>query len=154
MKGNAEHGAAGHSPWNSGVRLDQGLGIPGARAPAEHPPPEGTALSLQSRLLGQARTTLALLGPAAQGQRQKAGMVEIELSHQPLGRTGQGILVAASADLVRLVEVALQGHRLKREAAEQRQQGNPKGQRENETLLRGSGSLGSAGNNGSHGGGV
>jgi hypothetical protein len=119
--------------------------------PGDQSPPEGPAHSQQGLLLGQACTGLAILRPTAEGQRQEAGVAPIELTHQSLGSSHQGILIAAPASLAHLIEVALQGHCLKREAPEQKQHGNPQGQGQNEAALLGRRERGFAGNDGSHG---
>ena len=104
--------------------------------------------------MGEAGTTLALQGPTAEGQRQQTGVTPIELTHQPLGNSHEGILIAAPARLARLVEVALQGHGLEGEAAEQQKHGDPQGQGEHKAALRGGRDWSFPGNDGSHGRGL
>jgi hypothetical protein len=117
MENHLEDSPPGNPAMNLGLGLDQGLGFRSPRGPGEQATAEGASLPQQGLLLGEAGTTLALLGPTAEGQRQETGVSAIELTHQPLGGTHEGILIAAPARLSHLVEVALQGHGLKGEAA-------------------------------------
>jgi hypothetical protein len=112
MENHLEESPPGNSAMNRGVGLDQGLGFRSPRGPGEQTPAEGSSLPQQGLLLGEAGTALALLGPTAEGQRQETGVTAIELTHQPLGGSNEGILIAAPARLAHLVEVALQGHGL------------------------------------------
>jgi hypothetical protein len=127
------------------------FGLLELRPPGDQSPPEGSGPPQQGLLLGWAGTGLALLRPAAVGQRQEAGVASIELSHQPLGGSHQGILIAAPGRLVQLVEVALQGHGLEREAPEHQEHGNPQGQGQNEAALRRGRMRAFARNEGGHG---
>jgi hypothetical protein len=154
MENHLEDSPPGNLTMNRGFGLDQSLGFRRPRRPGEQSPAEGSSLPQQGLLLGEAGTTLALLGPTAEGQRQQTGVTAIELTHQPLGSSHEGILIAAPARLAHLIEVALKGHGLEGEAAEQQEHGNPQGKGEHEAALRRRREQGFAGNEGSHGSGL
>ena len=151
MENHLEDSPPGDPAMNRGLGLDQGLGFRSPRGPGEQAPAEGSSLPQQGLLLGEGGTTLALLRPTAEGQRQETGVSAIELTHKPLGGTHEGILIAAPARLAHLVEVALQGHGLKGEAAKQQEHGDPQGQGEHEAAFRGRRDWRFPGNDGSHG---
>jgi hypothetical protein len=153
MENHLENSPTSDPAMNRGLGLDQGLGFHSPWRPGEQPPAEGSSLPHQSLLLREAGTTLALMGPTAEGQRQETGVTEIELTHQPLGGSYKGILIAAPSSLAHLIEVALQGHGLEREAAEQQEHGDPQGQGQHEAAFPGRRDWRFAGNNGCHGSG-
>ena len=153
MENHLEDSPPGDPAMYRGLGLDQGLGFHSPRRPGKQAPSEGSSLSNQSLLLREAGTTLALMGPTAEGQRQETGVTAIELTHQPLGDSHKGILIAAPSRLAHLIEVALQGHGLEREAAEQQEHGDPQGQGHHEAAFLGRRDWRFPGNNGCHGSG-
>jgi len=112
MENHLEDSPPGDPAMYRGLGLDQGLGFHSPRRPGKQAPAEGSSLPNQSLLLREAGTTLALMGPTAEGQRQETSVTAIELTHQPLGDSHKGILIAAPSRLAHLIEVALQGHGL------------------------------------------
>jgi hypothetical protein len=63
-------------------------------------------------------------GPILYRQLQQAGMVKIDLAHQPLGGLVQLILIGAGLQLGSKAKLALQGRRLERKAGEQQPHGS------------------------------
>ena len=112
MENHLENSPPGDPALNRGRGLNQGLSFRSPRGPGEQAPAEGSSLPNHGLLLREAGAALALLGPTAEVQRQETGVTAIELTHQPLGGSHKGILIAAPSRLAHLIKAALQGHGL------------------------------------------